>query len=217
VVTFEQVDPLFAISFADIAHPVILSALKVNGYSDYLQPLFGSSYLLGVGKDTVASSTGNFAYYLGLKLSLFHVAANGSSSDVSDYMIGDRGTDSPVLTNHLALTYDPANNITVIPVLLAEVPANEQSSGTSQSPPPFGNPVWQGAYVFRVSSTGFALLGTVTQYPVGQNYGDSPNNNLQIERSVIIGDYLYTISQSEVMISNLLSLTTVATVPLSGS
>ncbi|MGD0636773.1 MAG: beta-propeller domain-containing protein, partial [Nitrososphaerales archaeon] len=217
VVTFEQVDPLFTISFADVAHPVILSALKVNGYSDYLQPLFGGSYLLGVGKDTVASSTGNFAYYLGLKLSLFHVAANGSSSDVSDFMIGDRGTDSPVLTDHLALTYDPANNITVIPVLLAQVPASEQSSGTSQSPPPEGNPVWQGAYVFRLNATGFTLLGTVTQYPVGQNYGDSPNGNLQIDRSVIIGAYLYTISQSEVLVSSLSTLATVATVPLSGS
>jgi len=217
VVTFEQVDPLFAISFADIAHPVILSALKVNGYSDYLQPLFGGSYLLGVGKDTVASSTGDFAYYLGLKLSLFHVAGNGSSSDVSDYMIGDRGTDSPVLTDHLALTYDPANNITVIPVLLAEVPAGQHSSGTSQNPPPEGNPVWQGAYVFRITSAGFTLLGNVTQYPAGQNYGVSQNNNLQIERSVIIGDYLYTISQSEVLVSSLSSLATVATVALSGS
>jgi uncharacterized secreted protein with C-terminal beta-propeller domain len=219
VVTFEQVDPLFAISFADVAHPVILSALRVNGYSDYLQPLFGGSYLLGVGKDTVASSTGDFAYYLGLKLSLFHVATDGTSSDVQDYMIGDRGTDSPVLTDHLALTYDPANNITVIPVLLAQVPANQQSSGATspQNPPPFGNPVWQGVYVFRVNSTGFTLLGNVTQYPAGQNYGDSPNSGLQIDRSVIIGGYLYTISQGEVMVSDLSSLATVATVPLPGS
>jgi inhibitor of cysteine peptidase len=214
VVTFEQIDPLFAISFADVTHPVILSALKVNGYSDYLQPLF-SNYLLGVGKDTVASSTGDFAYYLGLKLSLFHVAANGSSSDVQDYMIGDRGTDSPVLTNHLALTYDPANNVTVIPVLLAQVSGNQQ--GSSQNPPPEGNPVWQGAYVFRVNATGFTLLGMVSQYPAGANYGDSPDNDMQIERSVIIGDYLYTISQSEVMVSSLSSFSTVATVALPGS
>jgi inhibitor of cysteine peptidase len=214
VVTFEQIDPLFAISFADIAHPAILSALKVNGYSDYLQPLF-SNYLLGVGKDTVASSTGNFAYYLGLKLSLFHVAANGSSADVQDYLIGDRGTDSPVLTNHLALTYDPANNVTVIPVLLAKVSANQQ--GSSQNPPPEGNPVWQGAYVFRVNASGLTLLGNVTQYPAGMNYGDSPDNNLQIERSVIIGNYLYTVSQSEVMVSDLSSFSTLATVALPGS
>jgi inhibitor of cysteine peptidase len=214
VVTFEQIDPLFAISFADVTHPVVLSALKVNGYSDYLQPLF-SNYLLGVGKDTVASSTGNFAYYLGLKLSLFHVAPDGSSTDVQDYMIGDRGTDSPVLTNHLALTYDPANNVTVIPVLLAKVSGSQ--SGNSQSPPPFGNPVWQGAYVFRVDASGFTLLGNVSQYPTIMNYGDSPNNGLQIERSVVIGNFLYTISQSEVMVSDLSSFGTVATVALPGS
>jgi len=215
VVTFEQVDPLFAISFANITHPVVVSALKVNGYSDYLQPLFNSQYLLGVGKNTVNASSGDFSYYLGLKLSLFHVLPNGTSSDVQDYLIGDRGTDSPVLTNHLALTYDTANNITVIPVLLAEVPGNQQSSDVTQSPPPFGNPVWQGAYVFRINSTGFTLLGRVSQYPTDGNYGDSPNGNLSITRSVIIGGYLYTISQSEVMVSSLSSLSTVATVPLS--
>ena len=52
VVTFEQVDPLFTISFANPADPVILSALNVTGFSDYLYP-FGSDYLVGVGKDTV--------------------------------------------------------------------------------------------------------------------------------------------------------------------
>src|SRR5208337_4342217 len=77
VVTFEQVDPLFAISFQNITHPVILSALKVNGYSDYLYPLPNGN-LIGVGKDTVQSSTGNFSYYLGLKLSLFQVLKNGT-------------------------------------------------------------------------------------------------------------------------------------------
>ena len=77
--------------------------------------------------------------------------------------------------------------------------------------------MWQGAYVFRVNATGFTLLGMVSQYPAGANYGDSPDNDLQIERSVIIGDYLYTISQSEVMVSSLSSFSTVATVPLSGS
>lgn len=214
VVTFEQIDPLFAISFADMTHPVILSALKVNGYSDYLQPLF-NDYLLGVGKDTVASSSGNFAYYLGLKLSLFHVASDGSSSDVQDYLIGDRGTDSPVLTNHLALTWDSANNITVIPVLLAKVSASQ--GDISSNPPPFGNPVWQGAYVFKVTASGFKMLGNVSQYPAGMNYGDSPNNNLQIERSVIIGNYLYTISQSEVMVNDLSSFGMVTTVTLPGS
>jgi uncharacterized secreted protein with C-terminal beta-propeller domain len=211
VVTFEQIDPLFAISFQNPANPVILSALKVSGYSDYLQPLPGG-YLLGIGKDTLQSSEGDYAWYLGLKLSLFRVLPNGSSSQVAKYVIGDRGTDSPVLTDHLAFTFDPSNNVTVIPVLLALVEGNQTYS--SNSPPPFGDPVWQGAYVFRVTPVGFTLLGRVSQYTNFGNYGDSPNSNLQIERSVIIGNDLYTISQSEVMISDLTSFSTLATIPL---
>ncbi len=210
VVTYEQVDPLFAISFQDMMHPVILSALKVTGYSDYLYPLPGG-YLIGVGKDAVASSTGNFSYYLGLKLSLFHVSLNGSSIEVSRYLIGDRGTDSPVLNDHLAFTFDPTRNITVIPVLLAEVNGNQSSA---QNDPPFGNDVWQGAYVFNVNTSGFTLLGRVSQYPSSQNNSDSLNNNLDISRSVIIGNYLYTVSQSEVMVSDLASFSTVATILL---
>ena len=214
VVTYEQVDPLFAISFKNPANPVIESALKVNGYSDYLQQLF-NGYLLGVGKDTVQASSGTYSYYLGLKLSLFHVLPNGTSSDVANYFIGDRGTDSPVLTDHLALTFDPSSNITVIPVTLALVSGNQTyPPGT---PPPFGDDVWQGAYVFRVNSSGFTLLGRVSQYTNEGNFGDSANSNLQIDRSVIIGNDLYTISQGEVMISDLTSFSTLGTIQLAGS
>jgi uncharacterized secreted protein with C-terminal beta-propeller domain len=211
VVTYEQVDPLFAISFQNPANPVIESALKVTGYSDYLQPLFGG-YLLGVGKETVQASDGNYSFYLGLKLSLFQVLPNGSSSQVAKYLIGDRGTDSPVLTDHLAFTFDPSTNVTVIPVLLALVSGNQTYSPAS--PPPFGDYVWQGAYVFRVTQSGFTLLGRVSQYTNSGNYGDSPNSNLQILRSVIIGNDLYTISQGEVMISDLTSFSALGTIQL---
>ena len=211
VVTFEQIDPLFVISFKDIARPTILSALKVSGYSDYLHPLPGG-YLIGIGKDAVPSSTGDFAYYLGLKLSLFRIFDNGSSVQVSKYLVGDRGTDSPVLTDHLAFTFDSTKNITVIPVLLAKVSGN-QSYGPDNIPP-FGDDVWQGVYVFKVTTQGFQLLGTVSQYPQGQNFGDSPDYGLQVDRSVIIGNHLYTISQEEVMVTDLSSFSTVATVAL---
>ena len=214
VVTFEQIDPLFAISFKDIANPVVLSALKVTGYSNYLHPLPGG-YLIGVGKEAVPSSTGNFAWYLGMKLSLFRVFENGTSTQISKYLIGDRGTESPVLNDHLAFTFDSSRNITVIPVMLAKVSGN-QTYGPS-SPPPYGDIVWQGVYVFKVTGAGFTLLGRVSQYPPGKSYGDSPVNNLQIDRSVIIGNYLYTVSQGEIMVSSLSSFSTVATVRLSGT
>jgi inhibitor of cysteine peptidase len=214
VVTFEQIDPLFAISFKDPTNPVIQSALKVSGFSDYLHP-FGTGYLIGVGKDAMQSSTGSFAWYLGLKLSLFHVASDGTSTEVARYMIGDRGTDSPVLNDHLAFTFDSTRNIMVIPVHLAKVSGSQtQPPG---SPPPYGQFVWQGVYVLSVTPTGFNLLGTVTQYPPGtgaQSYWGSSGGH-DVDRSVIIGNALYTISQNEVMASDLASFSTLATVPLS--
>ena len=202
VVTFEQVDPLFVISFSDMKNPTILSALKVNGYSDYLYPLPGG-YLIGVGKDSVPASNGNFAYYLGLKLSLFRVFGNGTSVQVSKLLIGDRGTDSPVLNDHLAFTFDSTRNLTVIPVTLALVSGNYTLA--PNTPPPYGDVVWQGVYLIKENSAGFTVMGRVSQYPAGQSFGDSPSSNLQIDRSVIIGDYLYTISQNEVMVSSLSS------------
>lgn len=211
VVTFEQVDPLFAISFKDVANPVIISALKVSGFSDYLHP-FGSGYLIGVGKDAMASSTGNFAWYLGLKLSLFHVLDNGTSAEVARYLIGDRGTDSPVLSDHLAFTLDPAKGTMVIPVLLTKV--NGYQTGSSVDYPPYGEYVWQGVYVFNVTQTGFTLLGTVSQIPQGQTVQDYQSSGNQIYRSVIIGNDLYTISQNEVMVSDLSHFSTLATISL---
>jgi inhibitor of cysteine peptidase len=213
VVTFQQIDPLFVISFKDIANPVTLSALKVSGYSDYLHPLPGG-YLIGVGKDAVPSSMPNVAFYTSLKLSLFKIFDNGTSTQVQKLLIGDRGTDSPVLTDHLAFTFDSGRNVAVIPLTLYVVSGNQTTcSGCS---PPYGDPVWQGVYVIKVTGTGFTVLGKVSQYPAGLNFGDSPNNNLQVDRSVIIGDFLYTVSQGEVMVSSMTSFSTVATVQLPG-
>jgi uncharacterized secreted protein with C-terminal beta-propeller domain len=212
VVTFQQIDPLFVISFKDIANPVTLSALKVSGYSDYLHPLPGG-YLIGVGKDAIPSSMPNVAFYTSLKLSLFKIFDNGTSTQVQKLLIGDRGTDSPVLTDHLAFTFDSGRNVAVIPLTLYVVSGNQTTC--SGCPPPYGDPVWQGAYVIKVTGAGFTVLGKVSQYPAGLNFGDSPNNNLQVDRSIIIGDFLYTVSQGEVMVSSMTSFSTVATVQLS--
>jgi inhibitor of cysteine peptidase len=209
VVTFEQVDPLFTISFADPAHPVILSALNVTGFSDYLYP-FGSDYLIGVGKDTVAAPNGDFAYYLGLKLSLFNVTTGGNSTEVANYMIGDRGTDSAVLDNPLAFTFDTSTNTMMIPVDLYMTSGSQSSPSYSGGSPPFGQFVWQGVYVFSVSTAGFKLLGTVSQDQAGQSPGTH-----EIDRTVVIGNILYTISQNEVMASNLSGFSTLATIQLS--
>lgn len=209
VVTYEQVDPLFTISFANPADPTILAALHVTGFSDYLYPL-GSDYLIGVGQSTVNSTQGDFSYYDGLKISLFNVTTS-NSTEVDNYLIGNRGTTSAVLENPLAFTFDTATNTMVIPVDLYTVPAGETTSAYPGGAPAEGQFTWQGAYVFSVSDTGFTLLGTVTQDLPGQ----SPATH-EVDRTVIIGNILYTISEDEVMATDLSNFYNLATIPLVG-
>jgi Beta propeller domain len=56
MVTFRQVDPLFAIDLSSDARPRLLGELKIPGFSDYLHPL-GPHRLIGMGVD--ASRSGN--------------------------------------------------------------------------------------------------------------------------------------------------------------
>lgn len=50
VVTFRQVDPLFAIDLSDPENPKVLGELKIPGFSDYMHPL-GDHHLLTIGRD----------------------------------------------------------------------------------------------------------------------------------------------------------------------
>lgn len=56
VVTFRQVDPLYALDLSDPAAPRLLGELKVPGFSEYLHPL-GERRLLGVGQDATRRGT----------------------------------------------------------------------------------------------------------------------------------------------------------------
>ncbi len=68
VVTFRQVDPLYALDLSDPSDPELLGQLKIPGFSSYLHPV-GDDLLLGVGQD--ASLEGRVE---GLQVSLFDVS-----------------------------------------------------------------------------------------------------------------------------------------------
>jgi len=48
VVTYRQIDPLYAVDLTDPTHPRLLGRLRVSGYSAYLHPI-GPMRMLGVG------------------------------------------------------------------------------------------------------------------------------------------------------------------------
>jgi hypothetical protein len=64
VVTFRNVDPLFAIDLSNPAQPRVASELKIPGFSSYLMPL-GDDYLLTIGRaGTDEQLTGGVAVQL---------------------------------------------------------------------------------------------------------------------------------------------------------
>ena len=50
MVTFRQVDPLYAVDLTDPSAPKLMGSLKIPGFSEYLHPL-GTQRLVGVGQD----------------------------------------------------------------------------------------------------------------------------------------------------------------------
>jgi inhibitor of cysteine peptidase len=202
LVTFKQVDPLFVIDLSDPTNPRELGYLKVTGYSDYLHP-YDETHLIGIGKET--TDAGEFAWYQGVKISLFDVSDVNNPQEIDKLEIGDRGSDSPVLWDHKAFLFDNSRNLMVMPILVAEVDVSKYSE--EELAWAYGEPVWQGAYVFDISlDQGIQLKGRIThvddssELEQGYYYYYSP---FSVERSLYIGDVLYTISEAKIQMNSL--------------
>jgi len=205
LVTFKQVDPLFVIDLSDPSNPRELGYLKVTGYSGYLHP-YDETHLIGIGKET--TDAGEFAWYQGVKISLFDVTDVNNPLEISKLEIGDRGTDSPVLWDHKAFLFDKSRNLMVMPILEAKV--DETKYSEEDLVWAYGEPVWQGAYVFRVSlDAGISLQGRITHI---ENIAEPEKeyyyyySPFAVERSLYIEDVLYTISQAKIKMNNLETL-----------
>ncbi len=207
LVTFKKIDPLFVIDFKDPYAPKVLGELKITGYSDYLHP-YDENHVIGIGKEAIAAEVGDFAWYQGVKISLFDVSDVANPKEIAKYEIGDRGTDSPVLYDHKALLFDRSKNLLVLPVQLAEI--NEKYYSGVVPPYTYGEPVWQGVYVFNISlERGLELEGRIThcsdaEFGQGRYYYGS--SSCSIERSLYIGNVLYTVSDQKIGMNDLETL-----------
>ena len=214
LVTFKKVDPLFVIDLEDPMSPRVLGKLKIPGYSDYLHP-YGENYLIGIGKETVEAEDGDFAWYQGVKISLFDVSDVENPKEIAKYVIGDRGTDSPVLRDHKALLFDEERNLLVIPVLVAEI--NEKKYPNGVPPNAYGDYVWQGIYVFTVDETGISLRGKVTHIDNPDDLAKSGfyfDSKYSVKRAMYIENLLYSISDKKIKINELTTLQQVGEIDL---
>jgi uncharacterized secreted protein with C-terminal beta-propeller domain len=195
----------------------VLGELKIPGYSDYLHP-YDETHIIGVGKETVEAEEGNFAWYQGIKISLFDVSDVANPKEVDKYEIGDRGTDSPILNDHKAFLFDREKNLLVIPVTVAEIDSSKYLGG--EVPPyAYGDFVWDGAYVFHISlEEGLVLQGKITHMDTGTQLtrpGYYYGNQYSIERSLYIDNVLYTLSNSKIKMNSLTDLSQIKEIILS--
>ncbi len=183
VVTFKKVDPLFVIDVSDAANPHVLGYLKIPGYSDYLHP-YDENHVIGIGKDAIDASDSeragrelDFAWYQGVKVSLFDVSDVENPREMGKLVIGERGTDSPVLTDHKALLFDKDKKLLVIPASVAEIDRSKYHVCTQEElnnynsynyclrDNTYGEVVWQGAYVLNIDlEKGISIRGKISHF-----------------------------------------------------
>ena len=216
IVTFKKTDPLFVLDLSDPTNPTILGKLKIPGYSDYLHPI-DETHLIGLGKDTIESTYGDFAWYQGIKMAIFDVSDVNNPIELHKIIIGDRGTDSYALNDHKAFLYDKEKELLVIPVTLAEI-SDEQKQMSEEEVrnwPQYGEYIFQGAMVFNVNlENGFSERGRITHISAedelkrGYYYG----SEYSVKRAFYIAENLYTFSDSMLKASNLSSLSEISNV-----
>jgi uncharacterized secreted protein with C-terminal beta-propeller domain len=217
LVTFKKVDPFFVIDLQDPEDPLILGELKIPGYSNYLHP-YDENTVIGIGKETVEAETGNFAWYQGVKLSLFDVSDVENPREISKYIIGDRGTNSLALNDPHAFLFSRQKNTLAIPIQLAKINRTMYPNGAPANTQ--GEYVWNGAYVFHISAEkGFILKGKITHCNGSEDYSGYRYwygyNDKTIKRSFYIEDVLYTYSSTMLKMNNIKDLDNINTLLLS--
>lgn len=99
IVTFEQIDPLYALDLSDPDNPAIAGELEVPGFSTYLHPI-DNNYLIGIGRETNEQGVRQ-----GLKVSLYDVQDISSPSLLGSEVISGSRTWSSALFDLRAISF----------------------------------------------------------------------------------------------------------------
>jgi uncharacterized secreted protein with C-terminal beta-propeller domain len=184
VVTFRQMDPLYAIDLSDPAAPRVAGELELSGYSAYLHPI-GGGLLLGIGQEANAQGRPE-----GTQVSLFDVSDPTAPRRLQHVVYGNGSSDAE-FDHHAFLWWGP----TGLAVLPLQLPPSS----------PDGKDAFAGAVGLHVAPDGIAEVGRVVH--------GSGDHVAPVGRSLVVGDRLYTLSYLGLQASRLDTLAPVAAVP----
>jgi Beta propeller domain len=194
VVTFRQTDPLYTLDLSDPAQPRVRGAVALTGYSAYLHPASGTR-LIGIGRK--ADAMGHVG---GTQVSLFDVSDLATPTRLATFAL-TAAISSAEFDPH-AFLYWPAAHLMVVPLEATgrTAEASVTPGGAAQSP----DAPQSGALVLRIGDSGITETGFITQ-PETTNTTGYPGYP-PIERSLIIGQTLWTISTAGARASDLTTL-----------
>ncbi|HEV2258912.1 MAG TPA: beta-propeller domain-containing protein [Streptosporangiaceae bacterium] len=194
VVTFRQTDPLYTVDLSDPAQPRVRGSVALTGYSAYLHPA-SATRLIGIGRQ--ADAMGHVG---GTQVSLFDVSDLGAPTRLATFAL-DAAVSSAEFDPH-AFLYWPGAHLMVVPLQATGMAAGAPAppGGVAQSPAA----PQSGALVLRIGDSGITETGFITQ-PDTTNTPGYPGYP-PIERSLIIGQTLWTISTAGAMASDLTTL-----------
>jgi hypothetical protein len=194
VVTFRQVDPLFAIDLSVPTDPQVKGDLHIPGFSNYLQPV-RNDFLVGLGRNA-DPNTGRIQQ---LQVSLFDVA------DLSNPLLADRYTFavpdwawSEALSDHHAISYFPEYQVLALPVTndgWVWLDSNGDGTADFQSYRPRTD-----LYVFHLELPGVANAQRTAKF----QFLGTIEDDAQVRRSVRIEEFLYSISDNSVTVHPIL-------------
>ena len=205
VVTFRQTDPLYTVDLSDPAQPRVRGSVALTGYSAYLHPASGTR-LIGIGRQ--ADAMGHVG---GTQVSLFDVSDLAAPIRMATFAL-TAAISSAEFDPH-AFLYWPATHLMVVPLQVAGMAAGAPvpPDGVAQAP----EAAQSGALVLRIDDSGITKTGFITQ-PDTANTTGYPGYS-PIERSLIIGQTLWTISAAGAMASDLTTFRQQAWVHFAGS
>jgi uncharacterized secreted protein with C-terminal beta-propeller domain len=201
MVTFKNIDPFFVIDLKNPEKPKILGELKIPGYSSYLHP-YSDNLIIGIGMDAEIE-TGNSE---GVKISLFNVSNVTNPEEIDTYTIGKQGSYTPISNDHKAFLLSKENGFLVLPV--REVTGRTFDENYQY----YRDSIWIGAYVLNINKNGFELRGKVEHE---QNSEEQYSYwNKIVQRSLFMNDVLYTVSPSQILMSDLNDLSLIKEIKL---
>lgn len=206
LVTFRQIDPLFALDLADPANPRVAGELKIPGFSDYLHP-YGDKLLIGLGRSVAATPWGGMVTDR-LQLSLFDVSDLANPRAVQQIQLGGNGSSSEANYNHKAFTFLPERGLLALPVTLT----NDTYKPWFENNGVYVEPQYQtGVIALQVSETGFQSLGFLN------DSGEPDKTNWwwpDWRRAAVINDTLYIASPLRVSATALSDFAAVSRIDL---